>query len=160
MTKTCRSCSVEKPLTDFYSHPACKDGRRSQCKRCHSAKVEATRDVRREDYLAKKRIYNHTHREILRVSDRRHSQQYRLAYPEKRRARQLLRWALDAEKIQKPTQCEECGQKSPTRSDGRSGLHGHHYFGYAEALVIVWLCAMCHSWYHRRALSAQSRKDP
>ena len=153
MTRTCRTCTVEKPLSEFYPRARCKDGRRSQCKRCHAAKINANRNLRREDYLEKKRIYNRTHRETLRASDLEHSRRYRLAYPDKRRARQLLRWALDAGKIQKSTRCEECEQENPIRGDGRSGLHGHHYLGYVEALVIIWLCAMCHSWYHRRALA-------
>ncbi|WP_408610655.1 SWIM zinc finger family protein [Lentzea terrae] len=35
--KSCRTCSVTKPLSAFYKHPASKDGRQTQCKECVKA---------------------------------------------------------------------------------------------------------------------------
>jgi hypothetical protein len=32
--KTCTKCNVEKPLTDFYSHPKTLDGKQPSCKKC------------------------------------------------------------------------------------------------------------------------------
>jgi hypothetical protein len=32
--KTCTKCNIEKPLTDFYSHPKTIDGKQSSCKKC------------------------------------------------------------------------------------------------------------------------------
>jgi len=32
--KTCKTCGQEKPLTEFYAHPTCKDGHLSRCKTC------------------------------------------------------------------------------------------------------------------------------
>jgi hypothetical protein len=32
--KTCRKCSIRKPLSEFYAKPEAKDGRKSPCKEC------------------------------------------------------------------------------------------------------------------------------
>ena len=36
--KECRSCGVEKPLSEFYSSPRNKDGVKTECKDCYKAK--------------------------------------------------------------------------------------------------------------------------
>ena len=38
LTKMCRICGVEKPITEFYKHNHTKDGYRNECKECHSKK--------------------------------------------------------------------------------------------------------------------------
>ena len=38
MTKQCRSCGVEKPLSEFYSSPRNKSGVKTECKSCYNAK--------------------------------------------------------------------------------------------------------------------------
>ena len=35
-TKVCTKCKEEKPVTEFYKHPTCKDGLQSRCKSCVS----------------------------------------------------------------------------------------------------------------------------
>lgn len=37
--KTCKKCSVEKPLEDFYDRPGSTDGKRSNCKVCHNTPI-------------------------------------------------------------------------------------------------------------------------
>lgn len=38
LTKMCRRCGVEKPITEFYKHNHTKDDYRNECKECHSKK--------------------------------------------------------------------------------------------------------------------------
>lgn len=38
LTKMCRICGVEKPITEFYKHNHTKDDYRNECKECHSKK--------------------------------------------------------------------------------------------------------------------------
>ena len=41
--KTCKSCLVEKPLEEFYTHARTKDGKGSWCKKCLMAKTAEKR---------------------------------------------------------------------------------------------------------------------
>lgn len=41
LTKMCRICGVEKPITEFYKHNHTKDGYRNECKECHSKKEKS-----------------------------------------------------------------------------------------------------------------------
>lgn len=72
--------------------------------------------------------------------------EYQRREPEKTAARHALREAVSAGLVQKPTDCEACGEARP--------LHGHHR-DYAHPLVVAWLCAPCHGREHAR-LRAES----
>lgn len=39
-SKTCSKCGAEKPLADFYTDPATKDGYHYHCKECNKANVK------------------------------------------------------------------------------------------------------------------------
>jgi len=41
--KTCKNCSIEKPLDEFYTHKRTRDGKGSWCKRCLIAKTAEKR---------------------------------------------------------------------------------------------------------------------
>jgi hypothetical protein len=62
-------------------------------------------------------------------------------------ARQTLRLAVYAGKIERPANCSRCGVDCIP--------HGHHE-DYAMPLVVTWLCQACHSLRHRE-LRAQSQ---
>lgn len=54
ITKTCKTCGREKPLSEFYKSSGCKDGTRGACKDCHIEKNKITDDNKREtrkDYM-------------------------------------------------------------------------------------------------------------
>lgn len=69
-------------------------------------------------------------------------------FPERRRARGLVRFYVRTGRINRPDACQDCGRE--TR------LHGHHHRGYTgEAkLDVVWLCPACHWARHREGVIA------
>ncbi len=54
MYKSCTLCGIEKPLTEYHSHPRTKDGFKTQCRTCQNEKNKQWRDKNAE-YL---REYN------------------------------------------------------------------------------------------------------
>ena len=48
--KTCFKCNVQKPLTDFYKHPAMADGHVNKCKECNKTDVTENR-LKKIDYF-------------------------------------------------------------------------------------------------------------
>lgn len=47
LMKTCFRCLVEQPITEFYPHPASKDGHINKCKTCARREITAAAHVRR-----------------------------------------------------------------------------------------------------------------
>jgi hypothetical protein len=91
--KTCFKCGVDKPLSDFYKHPAMADGRLNKCKECvkedvgknyekksqDPAFLEKERDRGRDKY---RRLYVGTSKANLARNKR-----YLTRYPEKEAAK-------------------------------------------------------------------------
>lgn len=50
--KTCTQCQERKPLSEFYADKKMRDGRKSWCKKCHIAKVQAYRAKNPDKVLA------------------------------------------------------------------------------------------------------------
>lgn len=131
--KTCFKCNVEKPITDFYVHPAMGDGRLGKCKEC------TKRDVS-QNYRKNIEHYREYERERFKRPERkeqaRQSQlKQRRRSPEKAAARRKFARALKTGKIQRPDTCQECG------AAGR--IEGHHP-DYSKPLEVEWLCFRCH----------------
>lgn len=49
--KVCRQCRKEKPVEEYYKHPATRDGLFSKCKDCHRAET-SERIQKRRQYAA------------------------------------------------------------------------------------------------------------
>ncbi len=47
MTKHCRWCGTDKPLTEFYASAANTDGRTNKCKTCHRTHMREHQRVKR-----------------------------------------------------------------------------------------------------------------
>lgn len=47
LTKRCRKCGEEKPVTEFYTRKSSKDGYRNECKACHSKRYK---EYYKQDY--------------------------------------------------------------------------------------------------------------
>lgn len=52
LVKRCSDCGLVKALNEFSKHSACRDGRYSWCRLCHTPRVQA----RRRDRIAKEGI--------------------------------------------------------------------------------------------------------
>ena len=61
-------------------------------------------------------------------------------YPEKHKARWMLRQAVRNGKIMKPNSCSKCGAE-PKRIEG-------HHEDYSKPFDVVWLCVDCHKSLH------------
>jgi hypothetical protein len=70
---------------------------------------------------------------------------------EKVLARMAVSKAIIKGKISRPTKCSVCGNVPKKRSDGRSGLQGHHK-NYKKPLEVDWQCARCHNELERRKI--------
>ena len=132
-TKTCFKCATEKPVFDFYRHPAMADGFLGKCKECTKRDARQSRILR----IDQAREYD---RSRSRGASRRayscaREKNYRKANPEKYRAKTALNNAIRDGRISKPDACEICGK--------RERIHGHH-FDYSLPLLVIWLCAECH----------------
>lgn len=83
-TKTCNRCGKEKPVDEFYRHPAMSDGRLNQCKECKKnyqseyGQSDAGKEADKRKYrkhkekiLARNRAYQQVHKEEIRLMQRR-----------------------------------------------------------------------------------------
>ena len=59
------------------------------------------------------------------------------------RAYKAVRRALRAGRLQRPEQCQVCGDPASRGSDGRTLLQAHHD-DYARPLDVKWCCPTCH----------------
>lgn len=137
--KRCTTCSINKPLCEFYRDRRRTDGLKSQCKPCHSECAVRTRDP------VAKRLVNRQHMRRARTLDpERFRQRERLAarrreQTEESRARVALNNAVARGAVQRPACCSACG------SAGR--VEAHHV-DYSRPLDVEWLCTLCHAAEH------------
>ncbi len=142
------ACRKLHPATpeNTYTQP---NGRR-HCRECRRV------TDRSEGRRSRKFLYNRGRRslEVSRKRESRHSKAYAFRYPEKTTAKRLLMAAIERGDVLRPDRCGRCQEFPRPRSDGRSGIHGHHFMGYDHPLRVMWLCVLCHSTEHRARASA------
>lgn len=61
--------------------------------------------------------------------------------PEKRKAHQYVMWAIKLNVIQKPSECQHCGECKKIEA---------HHEDYEKPLQVLWLCKLCHEKEHCR----------
>lgn len=113
----CYICKQDKPITEFHK----------QCKKC----------------IPCQRIYQAQHGFFRKTKYYREKQKrYRVRYPEKAKAHQLVNEAILSGLLVKPSKCQNCG-------NFWLKLHGHHE-DYSKPLNVMWLCHPCHRMQHRK----------
>ena len=150
--KICFKCKLEKPLADFYKHPAMADGRVNKCKECNKKDVRKNyrknidhyKEYDRARAMLPHRVelrdkYQQT--EAGKEAMQRSKKSWMRRNPIKRMANIIVGNAVRSGKLVKPSNCEDCGSE-PNR------LHGHHD-DYAFPLVVRWLCPGCHNNWHK-----------
>jgi ribosomal protein S27AE len=153
-TKTCSDCGATKNLDEFYRHPQMADGRLGSCKECRLRYAKQRRQEKMQDpeWVAAEaersrqkalRQYSERKRDpAYRSRQREANARWRERNPEKRRAHDAVSNAIRDGKLERKTECEECGE------GGR--LHRHHE-DYSKPLEVEWLCPRCHGRRHRKA---------
>jgi len=147
----CTGCGELKELSQFFISSASASGRRPQCKRCDTARVEKYRKEHRETHLetVNNRRARNRDREKVKSSaywkanaeQRREIQRaYEKENPEKIRAHQKVRQALKKGLLVRPETCSNCGALERIQS---------HHENYEFPLEVTWLCQPCHKRLHR-----------
>ena len=147
--KVCFKCKVEKPVTDFYVHPAMGDRRLGKCKECTKADVRANYQANVEKY----REYDREratlpHRVAARLAyaatdaGRQAANRGKKAYldrnPIKRAAHVAVGNAIrDGKLVRMP--CEVCGTE----------VAQAHHDDYSKPLDVRWLCTTHHAEWHK-----------
>lgn len=144
-SKTCFKCQQDKPLDEFYAHPAMADGRLGKCKSC--TKTDVSRN--RLENLDRIRAYD---RERAKNPERARnareiSARWRAEDRRRASAHSKVAAAIRAGKLQRMP-CERCLRKDSV---------GHHE-SYDRPLDVTWLCQPCHKERHKEM--AMSGIDP
>lgn len=133
--KTCFKCNTEKPLTEFYRHPAMGDGHLGKCKECTKKDVKDTRAANLDYYRAYDRDRaSLPHRIELRE---RVFAEWKKAHPDRRTAHSKVGSALRSGRLTR-LPCWVCGQD---RAEA-------HHPDYSMPLDVVWLCREHHAQLH------------
>ena len=151
--KECFKCGETKHLAEFYKHKEMADGHLNKCKEC--SKVDVRENYRNNIKHFKKYEKNRAclpHRvkarkeyaktEKGRVAGNNGREAWDKRNPIKKGASIMIGNAVRSKKMFKPAECSSCG-KTPNR------IHGHHN-DYAFPMVVTWLCAGCHTAWHRK----------
>ncbi len=120
--KPCTRCKKEKPFSEFYKHSGHSSGYQPACKPCH-------REIVRQ--------YSKTERG--KQTEIRKSRRMTSKYPEKMRARGLVRYAVSSGKLARPEGCEKCSRVCQ--------LQAHHQ-DYSKPYDVDFLCDPCHKLIH------------
>ena len=127
--KKCKQCKITKPIEDFYK---CRGGVFGKCKQCVRLNVTENRNKNIEKYREYDRNRGNRHKSG-------YLKEFRAKYPNKYKAQNMVNNAIRDGKLFKEP-CSECGtEKNP---------HAHHD-DYLKPLNVRWLCAACHSQWHR-----------
>jgi hypothetical protein len=171
VTKVCKKCGQEKPLSEYYRNSNIKGGYFNSCKACVCAASREYITNNHKRHLDYNRQYYHRDIEASRARERekyyrdrekilayfdewRKNNKLRIAeFSRKHRrknsgtlkaiAQTFLQTAVRAGRIVKPDHCQKCLKPFP-----KDKLHGHHE-DYSRPYDVSWLCAGCHGARHR-----------
>jgi len=133
--KYCLTCETEKEESSFHKRKASVDGLAAKCITCQKVYDKArSGDKARE---MQRRIYAQT--EEGKLAGSKAKAKYRKLNPNKYKAHTLVNNAIRSGRLFSEC-CEMC--------DKEEGCHAHHD-DYAKPLNVRWLCAACHSQWHR-----------
>jgi len=119
---------AKKELQKESSKRRNKEKRRECCRRYY---------VKNKEQISLK-LSNYYKTEKGREAKRRYYKRQKERFPEKIEARKIVKLLIACGKL-KPLPCEKCGNLK---------VHGHHD-DYSKPDIVRWLCAKCHSAYHR-----------
>jgi hypothetical protein len=152
--RQCNRCRRSLPITSFRKEPRCVGGRRHICYECEREGIIRARNASpkyKAAVRAKIRAWSQefAQTDAGRACKRKQAHRYGQKYPEKAKAKRILRSAVESGKVVRPDRCQNCGAADVRLKDGRSGIQAHHHAGYDKPLEVVWLCYICHSKCHQ-----------
>jgi hypothetical protein len=134
--KTCFKCHIQKPLTDFYKHPAMADGHVNKCKECNKKDVleHRLKNIERIRQYDKDRS-KHPERAKLHLEVNKAWRNQ-----DKRRAKchnAVAKAIKSGELVRSP--CIKCGDVNSLA----------HHEDYDKPLEVIWFCQPCHKQRHK-----------
>lgn len=138
MRQSCKQCSVEKELSEFYSHLEWKNWVLWRCKEC----IKEGRKSNKEREMARAVDRNRVRPEWYTYEA---TKKYREKFPEKQKAHSVVNNYYRSN--EKPSKCVSC------ESDDKR-LHMHHE-DYNKPREIIPLCNSCHTLRHKWKLDIQ-----
>ncbi|TIN76719.1 hypothetical protein [Mesorhizobium sp.] len=127
---TCIDCAIEKPASDFYTHPQAASGHMGVCKVCHKLRMKRRRLLDPAVQAAEVARAKKPHRKAV---SRVISGMWRDKNPVGYKAQTAVGNALRDRHLKKEP-CAICGGLK---------VRGFHR-DYSKPLEVVWLCAKCH----------------
>lgn len=163
--KSCSTCGIAKPLTEFERAATNKDGLRGQCRACCSARRKAYYERNRPALLASKAQYREANRDQI-AAYREQTRDERIAYAktynggyyqrnkEKIKARVNENYAKNGEHVREyvrqyrrdnPDKANETSRRKRDRKRATQQLHGHHTDQQWQLLLCQYgnCCAAC-----------------
>ena len=143
LTKHCYKCLEIKPIEDFPKHSKMSDGHLNKCTLCARKDAKMYRELRIDYWRAVDRVRAKTRERCNNQSEDSRNRkaewqrEYRKNFPEKYKAHQKVKRALENGKLAK-TACFVCGNLE---------VEAHHP-SYSLPLDVVWLCTKHHGEVH------------
>lgn len=147
--KKCFKCGADKPLDEFYKHPAMGDGYLGKCKEC-TKKDTSDRVARKkldpqwvDEEMERKRVGVFIARKEGRIKPPSKNQirlrniNYRLKYPQKKIATDAVNNAIRDRRMEKKP-CEVCFSLDSEA----------HHEDYSKPLDVIWFCPKHHAERH------------
>ena len=146
LLKRCIKCLIEKPITDFYQAPSCRDKLHPRCKTCFKQGVQQAR-LRRGVAARRERERQCYYRRTKHYKEKRkqwglHTGYQYLRDKQKLSAKAAVKYAVKIGKLTRQP-CQVCGD---------TNVHAHHT-DYTRKLDVVWLCPLHHGFQHRKAVA-------
>lgn len=152
-SKICFKCEIDKPLSEFYKHKEMQDGHLNKCKNCTKLDTKAN-TLKNYDYYAEydrqramiphrveaRQKYSQT--EQGKAAFRKAREKWGENNVIKRAASIIVGNAVRDGKIVKEYKCQNCAIQN-------ARIHGHHD-DYAYPMIVRWLCAKCHTKWHKQ----------
>lgn len=164
--KKCPKCNIVKCLSDFHKCAKSKDGRQCYCKSCNKKYIIANYRLygESEAYKKAKRKYRQSEKgkatkrlgqmryqkgKVGKLTHSKNVQKYRKRHPQKRKAQQIVAYAIKTGKLPKANilKCTYCSHQAEQ----------YHHPDYSKPLYVEPVCISCHRFIHKTIsdLSAQ-----
>ena len=137
MKKNCKICGIEKEIEDYYTHKQMADGHLNICKECVKIRVRQHAHTEYGRMVEKKWLKTPKGK----AKKKRHLYRFRKLNPDKERAHNLAKHALDNGKIKRQP-CEICGDINTQK----------HHPDYSRPLYVRWLCFKHHRMVDKREI--------